>query len=131
MGANHLLEVGEQCRHQLVVGVVQASAAADRFAGVDQHQPDLMALDELKKRGMEDCFTLLHFHLGSQITNIRQVKAALNEAARVYTELVGRGAGLKYLDVGGGPCVIVLHTTQYQLSYRWINNSGLYFVNGP
>ncbi len=62
----------------------------------------LMALDELKKRGMEDCFTLLHFHLGSQITNIRQVKAALNEAARVYTELVGRGAGLKYLDVGGG-----------------------------
>jgi len=62
----------------------------------------LMALDELKKRGMEDCFTLLHFHLGSQITNIRQVKAALNEAARVYTELVGRGAGLKYMDVGGG-----------------------------
>ncbi len=62
----------------------------------------LVALDELKKRGMEDCFTLLHFHLGSQITNIRQVKAALNEASRVYTELVHRGAGLKYLDVGGG-----------------------------
>jgi arginine decarboxylase len=62
----------------------------------------LMALEELKKRGMEDCFTLLHFHLGSQITNIRQVKAALNEAGRVYTELVHRGAGLKYMDVGGG-----------------------------
>ncbi len=62
----------------------------------------LTALDELKRRGMEDCFTLLHFHLGSQITNIRQVKAALNEASRVYTELVHRGAGLKYLDVGGG-----------------------------
>ncbi|MFO0426038.1 MAG: biosynthetic arginine decarboxylase [Planctomyces sp.] len=62
----------------------------------------LMALDELKRRGMEDCFTLLHFHLGSQITNIRQVKAALNEAGRVYTELVNRGAGLKYMDVGGG-----------------------------
>ncbi|MFN9041512.1 MAG: biosynthetic arginine decarboxylase, partial [Planctomyces sp.] len=56
----------------------------------------------LKRRGMEDCFTLLHFHLGSQITNIRQVKAALNEAARVYTELSKRGAGLKYMDVGGG-----------------------------
>ncbi|MFY8057748.1 MAG: biosynthetic arginine decarboxylase [Planctomycetaceae bacterium] len=62
----------------------------------------LQALDELKRRGMEDCFTLLHFHLGSQITNIRQVKAALNEAARVYTELSKRGAGLKYMDVGGG-----------------------------
>ncbi|MCA9058160.1 MAG: biosynthetic arginine decarboxylase, partial [Planctomycetaceae bacterium] len=62
----------------------------------------LQALDELKKHNMEDCFTLLHFHLGSQITNIRQVKAALNEASRVYTDLVQRGAGLRYLDVGGG-----------------------------
>ena len=62
----------------------------------------LHALEELQKRGMEDCFTLLHFHLGSQITNIRQVKAALNEAARVYAELVQRGAGLRYIDVGGG-----------------------------
>ena len=51
---------------------------------------------------MEDCFKLLHFHLGSQIPNIRIVKGALNEAARVYTELVKAGAGLEYLDVGGG-----------------------------
>ena len=36
---------------------------------------------------MQDCLKLLHFHLGSQITNIRIVKGALNEAARVYTEL--------------------------------------------
>lgn len=62
----------------------------------------LAALDELKSRGMEDCFHLLHFHLGSQITNIRQVKSALNEASRVYVDLVKRGAGLQYLDVGGG-----------------------------
>ena len=40
---------------------------------------------------MEDCFKLLHFHLGSQITNIRNVKDALNEAARVYAELAKRG----------------------------------------
>ena len=39
---------------------------------------------------MEDCFKLLHFHLGSQIPNIRIVKGALNEAARVYVELVKR-----------------------------------------
>ncbi|MCA9029079.1 MAG: arginine decarboxylase, partial [Planctomycetaceae bacterium] len=62
----------------------------------------LAGLEELKARGMEDCFHLLHFHLGSQITNIRQVKSALNEASRVYADLVKRGAGLKYLDVGGG-----------------------------
>ncbi len=62
----------------------------------------LRALGELKSRGMEDCFKLLHFHLGSQITNIRQIKGALNEAARVYVDLVGQGAGLQYIDVGGG-----------------------------
>jgi len=62
----------------------------------------LRGLEELKTRGMEDCFELLHFHLGSQIPNIRIVKAALNEASRVYVELVKAGAGLKYMDVGGG-----------------------------
>jgi arginine decarboxylase len=62
----------------------------------------LRGLEELKTRGMEDCFQLLHFHLGSQIPNIRIVKGALNEAARVYAELVKAGAGLKYMDVGGG-----------------------------
>ncbi len=46
-----------------------------------------------KTRGMEDCFQLLHFHLGSQIPNIRIVKGALNEAARVYVELAQAGAG--------------------------------------
>ena len=51
----------------------------------------LRGLEELKTRGMEDCFKLLHFHLGSQITNIRIVKDALNEAARVYCELAKRG----------------------------------------
>jgi len=62
----------------------------------------LRGLRELKARGMEDCFQLLHFHLGSQIPDIRIVKGALNEAARVYVELVKAGAGLQYMDVGGG-----------------------------
>ncbi len=62
----------------------------------------LHGLEALKQRGMADCFKLLHFHLGSQIPNIRVVKHALNEAARIYTELHKSGAGLQYLDVGGG-----------------------------
>ena len=62
----------------------------------------LQALEQMKAAGMEDCLELLHFHLGSQITNIRQIKAAVNEAARIYVELKRAGAGLKYLDVGGG-----------------------------
>ncbi len=62
----------------------------------------LKGLELLESRGMADCFKLLHFHLGSQITNIRQVKAAINESIRVYVDLHRRGAGLEYLDVGGG-----------------------------
>jgi arginine decarboxylase len=59
-------------------------------------------LEELKSYGMQDCFKLLHFHLGSQIPNIRIVKGALNEAARIYAELAKEGAGLELIDVGGG-----------------------------
>jgi arginine decarboxylase len=62
----------------------------------------LKAVDFLKQRGMEDSLKLLHFHLGSQITNIRQIKAAVIEAARVYVDLKRAGTGLTYMDVGGG-----------------------------
>src|SRR5580698_6048219 len=62
----------------------------------------LRALEQLKAAGMEDCLQLLHFHLGSQITNIRQIKGAVMEAGRVYVELKRAGAGLCYMDVGGG-----------------------------
>src|SRR5262249_12171802 len=62
----------------------------------------LDAFEYLKKRGMEDCLQLVHFHLGSQITNIRMIKNALTEAAHIYVELHRVGAGLRYLDVGGG-----------------------------
>ncbi|MGQ9604677.1 MAG: biosynthetic arginine decarboxylase [Thermogutta sp.] len=62
----------------------------------------LRALQLLREHEMADCFKLLHFHLGSQITNIRHIKAALTEGARVYADLYRQGAGLEYLDVGGG-----------------------------
>src|SRR3954451_21778772 len=62
----------------------------------------LEAFEYLKQRDMADCLQLLHFHLGSQITNIRNVKGALTEASRMYVELARVGAGVKYLDVGGG-----------------------------
>ncbi|MBM3763920.1 MAG: biosynthetic arginine decarboxylase [Acidobacteria bacterium] len=62
----------------------------------------LRALELLKSLGMGDCLKLIHFHLGSQITNIRQIKGAVIEAARIYVELRRAGAGLEYVDVGGG-----------------------------
>jgi arginine decarboxylase len=62
----------------------------------------LKAVEFLKARGLEQSLHLLHFHLGSQITNIRQIKGAVIEAARVYVDLKKMGTGLRYLDVGGG-----------------------------
>jgi arginine decarboxylase len=62
----------------------------------------LEVLAFLKSKGMADCLQMTHYHMGSQITNIRKVKDALNEAARIYAELYRLGAGLKYIDVGGG-----------------------------
>ncbi len=62
----------------------------------------LKAVAYLKENDLHDCLELLHFHLGSQITNIRQIKAAVIEAARIYVDLKRLGTGLCFLDVGGG-----------------------------
>ena len=57
---------------------------------------------ELKARDMLDCLQLVHCHPGSQLQDIRRVKDAINELAHVYAELKLMGAGLQYIDVGGG-----------------------------
>ncbi|OUT58172.1 MAG: arginine decarboxylase [Rhodopirellula sp. TMED11] len=62
----------------------------------------LHALDRMIAQGYADCFEILHFHLGSQISDIRQVKTAITEASRIYVDLKRRGAKMGYLDVGGG-----------------------------
>ncbi|SMP63503.1 arginine decarboxylase [Neorhodopirellula lusitana] len=62
----------------------------------------LAQLDRLIEMDMGDCFQLLHFHVGSQIGNIRQLKSAILEAARIYVDLKKRGAQMGFLDVGGG-----------------------------
>jgi arginine decarboxylase len=59
-------------------------------------------VERLRAEGMLDCLQLLHFHIGSQITNIRSVKEALREATRIFVELHGMGGNLRYLDCGGG-----------------------------
>jgi arginine decarboxylase len=56
----------------------------------------------LKTHDMLDCLQLVHCHPGSQLQDIRRVKEAINELAHVYAELKLMGAGLQYIDVGGG-----------------------------
>ncbi len=60
------------------------------------------ALEYLRRHDMGDCLNLLHFHLGSQINNIRNIKNAIIELTRVYVEMQRLGAGLQFIDVGGG-----------------------------
>ena len=60
-------------------------------------------LDRLEAAGRKDILRLVHFHLGSQIPDIRVIKAGLEEISRYYAELRGMGFGqLDYVDVGGG-----------------------------
>jgi arginine decarboxylase len=68
--------------------------------------PEILAVvDRLREEDMLDCLQLLHFHIGSQISAISVLKEALREAGRIYVELVGLGAKMGYLDVGGGLAV--------------------------
>lgn len=62
----------------------------------------LEAVEVLKQNDMLDCLKLVHCHPGSQLQDIRRVKEAINELAHVYAELKLLGAGLEYIDVGGG-----------------------------
>ena len=59
-------------------------------------------VNRLKEEGLLSKLKLLHFHVGSQITQIGVVKQALTEAARIFVELVTLGVDLEYFDVGGG-----------------------------
>ncbi|MEN8150448.1 MAG: biosynthetic arginine decarboxylase [Planctomycetota bacterium] len=60
------------------------------------------ALAYLEENDLLDGLDLLHFHLGSQITNIGNVKNAVTELTRIYVQVKKAGARLTYLDVGGG-----------------------------
>ncbi|MEE4164587.1 MAG: biosynthetic arginine decarboxylase, partial [Desulfocapsaceae bacterium] len=63
------------------------------------------AVDRLKQEDMLDCLQLLHYHIGSQIPNISDIRAGVMEACRLYEELVREGAPMGYLDLGGGLAV--------------------------
>jgi arginine decarboxylase len=65
--------------------------------------PDLLAcVEALREAGLLSDLRLLHFHIGSQISDIAVLKDALQEAGRIYVELTRLGAPMGHLDVGGG-----------------------------
>ncbi|MBX3173124.1 MAG: biosynthetic arginine decarboxylase [Gemmatimonadaceae bacterium] len=62
----------------------------------------MQVIDRLKATGNESWLKLIHFHLGSQITDIRFIKRGLQEVSRFYVELRRLGLDIKWVDVGGG-----------------------------
>jgi arginine decarboxylase len=62
----------------------------------------LNAIKYLNSHDMLDCLNLFHFHIGSQITDIRAIKEAITEGARIFCLLVKQGVPLQFFDVGGG-----------------------------
>ncbi len=59
----------------------------------------------LKRRKMLDALQLIHWHLGSQISDVQAIKEAMKEGSRFFVELHRLGASIRYVDTGGGLAV--------------------------
>ena len=59
-------------------------------------------VDMLRAKNMLDCLEMLHYHLGSQVPNIREIRDTVKEASRFYVGLVKEGAKMGIFDIGGG-----------------------------
>jgi arginine decarboxylase len=65
----------------------------------------LETIRRVQEAGRVDMLKLLHFHIGSQLTDIKRIKNAMKEAARVYAKIVQMKVPIELLDVGGGMAV--------------------------
>ena len=82
-------------------GKWQASGGEKSKFGLNAAQI-LRLVERLREAGKLDCLQLVHFHLGSQIANIRDIQGGIRECGRFYAELRHLGANIEVVDVGGG-----------------------------
>ncbi len=59
-------------------------------------------VDQLKSQNKLHLLNMLHYHLGSQIPDINQIRSGVQEATLIYRDLAREGADMKILDLGGG-----------------------------
>jgi arginine decarboxylase len=101
-GESALPELGFRIRlHARGSGLWEKSGGYASKFGLSTHQL-LQALALLREAGLADRIALLHFHIGSQVTEIRKVKSAVLEAARIYAKVHKLGTPIRFVDVGGG-----------------------------
>jgi len=108
----HLLKLAEEMGVEPLIGL-RAKLVAEgsgRWADSSGEKakfgltiPEIMnAIKLLEEQKKLDYLKLLHFHVGSQVTNIRTMKEAITEGARIYAKIAKMNIGLEYFDVGGG-----------------------------
>jgi arginine decarboxylase len=84
------------------IGGAWAASSGDRSTfGLNAEQL-VAAIDRLRGEGLLHCLKLQHSHLGSQIPDVNDVRRAVTEACRYFTELAREGVELSHLDLGGG-----------------------------
>jgi len=99
-----------QVKPQLGIRIKLSTAGSGRWAhsGGDKSKFGLNATELLQalqfaqQHGWLEHIRMIHFHLGSQITNIHTIKAALREMASFYVQLRQYGCNIEYVNVGGG-----------------------------
>jgi arginine decarboxylase len=87
-------------------GAGQWEASGGENAKFGLTTPEIVrAVEILKEEGLLDTLVMVHAHIGSQVTDIRRIKAAVREAAQTYVQLRKLSAPLRYLNLGGGLAV--------------------------
>jgi arginine decarboxylase len=127
----HLLRLSEEMNVQPMIGLRSKlstkgtgkwESSSGDFAKFGLTTPELIkAVELLRARKMEGQVKLFHFHVGSQLTDIRTVKDVVNEGARIYAKLRKMGLALEYFDCGGGLGVdyVGAHTNKFVSSLNY------------
>ncbi|HEY2030108.1 MAG TPA: biosynthetic arginine decarboxylase [Myxococcales bacterium] len=108
----HLLKLADEMNVQPLIGLRSKlstkgtgkwESSSGDFAKFGLTTPELIkAVQMLRAAGKTEAARLFHFHVGSQLTDVRTVKDVVNEGARIYGKLRKMGLPLEYFDVGGG-----------------------------
>ncbi|WP_239923675.1 biosynthetic arginine decarboxylase [Agaribacterium haliotis] len=97
--------IGVRAKMMSKVGGYWNSTSGDRSVfGLSSAQM-IQVIDRLKEHDMLHCLQMLHCHLGSQIPNIRDIRAGVSEACHYYASLCKEGASMSHIDLGGGLAV--------------------------
>ena len=100
LGEKPRLGVRIKLTHQITGYWAESSGDRSTFGMTTDNV--VAVVERLKTEGMEDCLILQHSHLGSQISDINDVRRIVQEACRFFTELKSLGMPLEFLDLGGG-----------------------------